>query len=183
VTVSVATAMPIPIAMVAVAVAMVVIVAAERPLRLMDSRADGRTDFLPCRSGLGLGAVRRRGDRLAHILRPSVARTTVPVPVAMVAVSVSTAVPIPVATVPAAAIAIATATATLARVGPTLAVTTTVPIATVATTAVATTTATALCVGDAVMDRPEGNRQTAKEGDQCDHDDGHDHSPEERSHG
>jgi hypothetical protein len=96
---------------VAILIAVVRVLPAERPLRLVDSGADRRPDLLPCCPGLGLGVVRRRGDRLAHILRASVARPTAPTPVAAVAIPVT---PVPVAVAaPTASIRIAIAVATM----------------------------------------------------------------------
>jgi hypothetical protein len=203
-----AVATSIPVTTMAVAIAPMPIVAAERPLRLMHGGADGRPDLLPRRLGLGLGAMRCRGDRLAHIpgLATAVAApvaVTPPAPPIGMAISIATvpavAAPIPVAAAsppvgmaapitaavsisvtadPAVAVPTTPAAAALAGVGPALAASTTVP-----TTVPAAATTTALGVGHVVVDREEGSRQTAQEWDQCDHDDCHYEIPEERFHG
>jgi len=198
------TMMTILVAVVTVLIAVVAIIApAERPLGLMDGGADGWPDFLPGCSGLGLGAVRGRGDRLAHVLRPGVARTTVAISVAVVPIAVAavpavaapiavaapappvsmatlvTVVPASVTAVPAVPVPVTAAAAALARVGPPLAAAPRVPTA----PAVPPSAAPVFRVGNVVMDRRERHRQTAKEWDQGDHDHGQNDSPEEGSHG
>ena len=175
----------------------------------MDGGADRRPNLVPRRLGLGLGAMRGRRDRLAHIARAP-ARTAPPVgmavpvaatvPIAITAVppvtapiAITTPAPpvgmaVPVATpvaalitaVPAVAIPAAAAAAAFARVGATLA---TAAFATTTVAAAITPTATVLSVGNVVVDRQEWSRQTAQERDQCDHDDCQYEIPEERFHG
>jgi hypothetical protein len=85
--------------------------------------------------------------------------------VVTVAASIRTAAALAVIAV-ASSIGVTTA---LARVRPALAAATTIPAA--------------LSVGNVVVDRQEGSRQTAKERDQCDHDDCQYQIPKERCHG
>jgi hypothetical protein len=127
----------------------------------MDGGADCRPDLFPRRPGLGLGAVSCRGDRLAHI--PGLA-TTVTAPIRVPAVPAGVG-------------------ATFATAVTTAVVAATPSVTTVTATAVTTPTATALSVGNVVVDRQKGSRQTAKEWDQCDHDDCQYQIPEERCHG
>jgi hypothetical protein len=176
---------PAPIGM-AIPIAAVAIVAAERPLRLMDGGADRRSDLFPGRLGLGLGAVRCRGNRLAHI-PPSLARTSVAAVPAMPTVTASirmAAVPaMPTVTASirvAAALAVVAVTASirvaaaLARIGSAFATaTTTVPAATAAT----------LSVGNVGINRHERNVQTAKKRHQRDNQEYQQQASDECFHG
>jgi hypothetical protein len=139
-------------------VVVVTVLAPERPLRLVDGRADRRADLLSARPGLGPGGVRRRRDRLAHGRRrvavvPVVAAMSAvlpmagvaaPIPIAPSAPSFGMTVPIAVATtaigaIPSAPIPIAPSAAVLARVGP-------------AFSAATSSTTLAAGVGDLVID-------------------------------
>jgi hypothetical protein len=191
---------PAPIGM-AVPIAAVAVVAVERPLRLMDGGTDRRPDLFPGRLGLGLGAARCRGNRLAHI-PPGLARTSVTAVPAMPTVAASirvTAVPamptvaasirvtaalavVAVAasirvTAALAVVAVAASirvTAALARIGSAFATATTVPAAAAATT---------LSVGNVGINRHERNVQTAKKRHQRDNQEYQQQASDECFHG
>jgi hypothetical protein len=161
---------PAPIGM-AVPIAAVAVVAVERPLRLMDGGTDRRPDLFPGRLGLGLGAARCRGNRLAHI-PPGLARTSVTAVPAMPTVAASIRV-----TAALAVVAVAASirvTAALARIGSAFATATTVPAAAAATT---------LSVGNVGINRHERNVQTAKKRHQRDNQEYQQQASDECFHG